>query len=101
MIAMRWTAVAGFSLLAGCATVVIDGHKIGESFWLESQKDVRSQASFVLHCPTGELTLHVLEVGTNNYPNYPTTIGVVGCGKEAVYKRTSAGWSANVIPSGG
>jgi hypothetical protein len=83
--------------LQACAAIKVDGYSIGASSWQHAQQDVTSQASFALHCAPEQLELHVLEVQRNNYPNYPSSIGVSGCGHRAVYKRTMNGWAANTI----
>jgi hypothetical protein len=68
---------------------------VGCSGWTEahfanSTRDLRPRAAFDFSCPVSNLSLQSFDSAA-----FPSSVGVVGCGKKAVYVRTYRGWVLN------
>ena len=77
-------------LLGGCATVMVDGWKLGKDRWDYDRAQVTKRAAFELQCPPESLTLYVLSVYSGTITSQQ--IGVDGCGHKLVYRNSIDGW---------
>jgi hypothetical protein len=63
--------------------------------WKDDQAEIRRRATFEMKCPAADLKLTLLK--TEGFaPPIPWTIGVEGCGRQAVYTIVyGTGWVLN------
>ncbi len=93
--------ILGLAASTGCATVEVQGRQINESEWQRASKRVTDEASFLFKCAPDKLELKIIDAFQDAmYGDYPTVIGVSGCGDTAIYKRVQAHWVLDGTRSG-
>ena len=85
---MKWAAA--LLLCSGCATVLVNGWKLGKDRWDYDSGQVRKRAAFELSCPPEKLELSVLAVYSGTIT--AQQIGVSGCEHRLVYRNSNDGW---------
>ena len=89
IIASRASSLACLGFVAGCYhTTVVNGHKLLEDAWHETESTVRTQAAFTMQCDEAKVQLTVLE--TQGFA-HATRIGANGCDKRLLYVRQRDG----------
>lgn len=81
-----WVAIGVAALWAGCATVRAD-----------AQKRALPLAAFLLRCAPRDLSVHYLPCGPDDLSSSalrPCTLGVTGCGRQALLVWRGANWEA-------
>jgi len=97
---MRGPLVAVFALLLpACATVPSGGFEIPASYADREFPKLKARATFDLDCPGEQLTVTTLNVFATPGGDYPSEVGVKGCGRKAVYHPRSEAWFINGGPS--
>jgi hypothetical protein len=94
----RWIAASLLLLLPACATVQSGGFDIPASFAEREFPKLKNRASFDLDCPAEQLAIATLNVYSTPGGNYPSEVGVKGCGRKAVYNPKNEAWFLNGGP---
>lgn len=80
--------VLACTLLAGCGgrVIVVSGIEVYERVWYRSVETLAPRASYELGCPPEQLAYRLFQkVGRQ-----PVQVGVMGCGRRAMYTRPVA-----------
>jgi hypothetical protein len=72
-------------VLPACATVRSGEFDIPATFAQMEFPKLKGRATFDLDCPLAELTIRTLNVYVTPGGNMPSEVGVLGCGRKAVY----------------
>jgi hypothetical protein len=89
---MHRSALFLLALLPACATVSSGGFDIPASFAETAFPRLKNRATFDLDCPPEQLTIVTLNVISSPAGNYPSEVGVRGCGRKAVYVPREETW---------
>jgi hypothetical protein len=87
------------SVTTACgAALVVDGFKVSQAGWNDTQEKVAARFEFETKCPRTQLQLKLLQVGEEGLyggGGWPAQVGVTGCGQSIVYVNSIGGWIAN------
>jgi hypothetical protein len=92
---LRFAVACLLALLPACATVQSGAFEIPAGYAETAFAKLKGRASFDLDCPADQLTVVTLDVYASPGGNYPSEVGVQGCGRKAVYVPKDQVWLAN------
>jgi hypothetical protein len=96
---MHRSALLLLALLPACATVSSGGFEIPAHYAETAFPKLKNRATFDLDCPADQLTIVTLNVISSPAGNYPSEVGVRGCGRKAVYVPKDDAWRLSGGPT--
>lgn len=98
---MRALALVVPVVLAGCATMNVNGFELDEDRWRTSDRDIRKRAALELSCPDSMMDLTVLAASPST-PSMAMQVAVSGCGRRVIYVYAGGnGYVANSVSNTG
>jgi hypothetical protein len=90
--------IVGLAASSCVAAIQVGGFRLDKAYWERDQAQIRSRASFDLHCSADQIEL--VPLSTYSHTDwYANTVGVKACGQQVVYLRPDLGRGTWVLNS--